>query len=85
VCSTCWSGKRSSGNEHNEAHATRHGVSVTEIEQVLVAGPLFRPDRRGSGDFLAEGTTDCGRRVRVVVTYEPTQRVLRPITAWEMR
>jgi hypothetical protein len=28
-------------DEHNEAHATRHGVSVAEIEQVLAAGPGF--------------------------------------------
>ncbi len=72
-------------DEHNEAHATRHGVSVAEIEQILAACPAFRPDRRGSGDFLAEGTTDGGRRLRVVVVYDPVRRVLRPIAAWEMR
>ncbi|MDA8072877.1 MAG: hypothetical protein M0Z82_15080 [Actinomycetota bacterium] len=76
-------------DESNEAHATRHGVSVAEIEQVLAAGPVFRPDRRGSGDYLAEGATegvtDGGRRVRVVVAHDPARRVLRPITAWELR
>jgi uncharacterized DUF497 family protein len=72
-------------DESNEAHATRHGVSVAEIEQVLAAGPVFRPDRRGSGDYLAEGVTDGGRRVRVAVAHDPTRRVLRPITAWELR
>ncbi|MHB1536601.1 MAG: hypothetical protein ACYC1D_18710 [Acidimicrobiales bacterium] len=55
-------------DEHDEAHATRHGVSVAEIEQIL-----------------AEGTTDGGRRLRVVVAYDPVRRVLRPIAAWEMR
>ena len=72
-------------DEHNEAHATRHGVSVAEIEQILAARPAFRPDRRGSRDFLAEGTTDGGRRLRVVVAYDPVRRVLRPIAAWELR
>lgn len=72
-------------DEHNEAHATRHGVSVAEVEQVLAAGPVLRPERRGSGDFLAEGSTVGGRRVRVVVAYVPARRVLRPITAWELR
>ncbi|MDA8284235.1 MAG: hypothetical protein M0Z42_13305 [Actinomycetota bacterium] len=72
-------------DESNETHATRHGVSVAEIEQVLAAGPVFRPDRRGSGDYLAEGTTAGGRRVGVVVAYDPARRVLRPITAWELR
>lgn len=72
-------------DEHNEAHATCHGVSVAEIEQLLAGDPVFRPDRRGSGDFLAEGTSDSGRRLRVVVAYHPARRVLRPITAWEMR
>ena len=65
--------------------ATRHGVSVAEIEQVLAAGPVFRPDRRGNGDYLAEGVTDGGRRVRVVVAHDPARGVLRPITAWELR
>jgi uncharacterized DUF497 family protein len=72
-------------DEHNEAHATRHGVSVAEIEQVLAAGPGLRPDRRGRGDFLADGSTEAGRRVRVVVVFDPTRRVLRPITAWEVK
>ncbi len=72
-------------DESNEAHATRHGVSVAEIEQVLAARPVFRPDRRGSGDYLAEGVTDGGRRVRVVVAHDPARRVMRPITAWELR
>lgn len=70
-------------DEHNEAHATRHGVSVGEIDQVLAGGAIFRPDRRGSGDFLAEGVTNGGRRLRVVVAHDPVRRVLRPITAWE--
>ncbi len=72
-------------DENNEAHATRHGVSLAEIEQVLAAGPVFRPDRRDSGDYLAEGTTDGGRRLRVVVAYDPLRRLLRPITAWEVK
>lgn len=72
-------------DESNEAHATRHGVSVAEIEQVLAAGPVFRSDRRGSGDYLAEGVTDGGRRVRVVVAHDPARLVLRPITAWDLR
>lgn len=63
-------------DEHNEAHATRHGVSVGKVEQVLAAGPVLRPARRGSGDYLAEGATDGGRRVRVVVAYDRARRVL---------
>ena len=69
----------------NEAHATRRCVNVADIEQVLAARPVFRPDRRGSGDYLAEGVTDGGRRVRVVVAHDPARRVMRPITAWELR
>lgn len=72
-------------DEGNETYATRHGVSVAEIEQLLGGGPVFRPDRRGSGDFLAEGTTDGGRRLRVVVAYDAARLVLRPIAAWEVR
>lgn len=55
---------------------------MAEIEQVLAGDPVFRADRRGTGDFLAEGVTDGGRRLRVVVAYHSTRRVLRPIAAW---
>lgn len=72
-------------DEHNEAHATRQGISVTEIEGVLAGSRPLRPDRRGSRDFLAEGVTDGGRRIRVVVADDEVQRVLRPIAAWEVR
>ncbi|MDQ6686542.1 MAG: hypothetical protein M3Z50_02855 [Actinomycetota bacterium] len=58
---------------------------MAEIELVLAGEPMFRPNRRGTGDFLAEGVTDDGRRLRVVVAYQSTRRVLRPIAAWEMR
>ena len=72
-------------DEHNETHATAHAVSVREIEQMLAGRPTFRPDRRGSGDYLVEGLTDGGRSIRVVVAYDSARRVLRPITAWELR
>lgn len=67
------------------AHATSHGVSVAEIEQVLANQPRFRADRRGSGDFLAEGVSDGGRPLRIVVAYDQAPRLLRPITTWEAK
>jgi uncharacterized DUF497 family protein len=47
-------------DENNETHATRHGVTVMEIEEILFAAGAFRPDNRGSGDYLAEGVTTGG-------------------------
>jgi hypothetical protein len=42
-------------DDANIEHATRHGVSASEIEQVLRSGPTYRANRRGTGDYLAEG------------------------------
>ena len=55
-------------DEHNELHATRHKVSTLEIEQVLDNAPAYRANKRGrSGDYIALGHTDGGRRVAVVI------------------
>ncbi len=70
-------------DEANLEHATRHGVSATEIEQAIGnAERAMRgkaPDRR-----LLRSQTDGGRRVAVVVQLLDRGRV-RPITAWEER
>jgi uncharacterized DUF497 family protein len=73
-------------DEGNREHATRHGISVEEITQVLLSNPTIRRNRKGrSGDYYAFGTTDGGRRIVVVVAWDPARRILRPITAWERR
>jgi hypothetical protein len=72
-------------DDANLEHATRHGVSSSEIEQVLRSGPTYRANRRGTGDYLAEGATEGGRRIRVVIAYDTIRRSARPIAAWETR
>ncbi|MGH9083286.1 MAG: hypothetical protein ACRDWN_08080 [Acidimicrobiales bacterium] len=52
---------------------------------MLADARALRPDRRGTGDYLAEGVTNGGRHLRVVVMYDPIRRILRPITAWEVK
>jgi hypothetical protein len=65
-------------------HATTHGVSADEIDQVIANGPVYRRNKRGrSADYLAYGVTDGGRRVVVAVEWRAAIRVVRPITAWE--
>jgi len=73
-------------DDRNTAHATAHGVSVEEIEQVIVNGPTYRQNKRGrAADLLAFGTTDGGRPVVVAVAWDAAHRSIRPITAWEQR
>lgn len=71
-------------DDGNLEHATAHGVSADEIDQVLANDPVYRRNKRGrSADFLAYGATDGGRRVVVAVEWRRANRVMRPITAWE--
>ncbi len=73
-------------DEANREHATRHGISVDEIIQVATNRPVVRRNRKGrSGDYYLFGTTDGGRRVVVVVAWDPARRVIRPIAAWEQQ
>jgi hypothetical protein len=52
-------------DEANENHVTRHGVSVREITQVFRNDPAIRRNRRArTGDYVALGITDGGRRDR---------------------
>ncbi len=71
-------------DDGNLAHATGHGVSAEEIDQVIAKGPVYRRNRRGrSTDYLAFGETDGGRRIVVAVEWRPRTRTMRPISAWE--
>lgn len=73
-------------DDANLEHATRHGVSADEIEQVLLRRPSVHRNKRGrSGDFIAYGDTEGGRRVAVVFTYYPDRRMVRPIASWEQQ
>lgn len=51
-------------DEHNEVHATRHGVSIAEIVQVFTNDPEVRRNRcNRRADYVATGVTD-GRGTR---------------------
>lgn len=57
-------------NAADEEHATRHGVSVHEIETVLGQSAIARKNRKGrSGDYYVDGLTLGGRQVRIVFAY----------------
>lgn len=50
-----------SWDDRNLMHATRHGVSVSEIEQALANRPVYRQNKKGrQADYLAYGRTDEG-------------------------
>lgn len=71
-------------DDDNIEHATRHGVSVIEVEQAIANATTVRRNKRGgSGDVRLDAVTAGGRRVVVIAAYDPIRRSLRPITAWE--
>ena len=72
-------------DDDNVEHATRHGVSVSEIEQAIANATAGRRNKRGrSGDVRIDSVTDGGRRVVVIGAHDPGRHSLRPITAWEV-
>lgn len=71
-------------DDANREHATRHRISVEEIMQVVLDNPVVRRNRKGrSGDYYVFGATHGGRKVVVVISWDPARRSIRTITAWE--
>lgn len=71
-------------DDNNILHATRHGVSIDEIEQAIANAATARPNRRKrSGDIRNETEADAGRRVVVIARLDRARDRVRPITAWE--
>ena len=55
-------------NDWNRDHATRHGVSIEEIQRVVRS---VTPRAHGDGKYLAVGRGDGGRWVQVIYLYDP--------------
>ena len=73
-------------DERNEAHVAAHAISAAEVRQVLLNNPAWRRDQQDqSGDWVAVGETNGGRRLLVVVAVDEIRRVIRPITGWEVK
>lgn len=70
-------------DDANEHHVIRHGVSVSEIEQVFENKPLVRRNRRHrSAAYVALGRTSGGSRV--IVAFDLEDGVAQPISAWRL-
>lgn len=71
-------------DDGNEAHLTRHGVSLAEIQQVFSSSPEIRRNRKNrASTHVALGTTSGGRRVLIPFIDQGVGRI-RPIAAWEV-
>ncbi len=73
-------------DEGNRAKCQKHGVSITEIEELFVRDPLVAPDPKHSADedrLIAAGRTSKGRPVFVAFTIRimNNRRLIRPVTA----
>jgi hypothetical protein len=67
-------------DDDNVPHVTRHGVTLTEIETLLLTATRFaRNKRSGAGDYAA-----VGNGIRVNFIYRPKDHTARPISAWRL-
>ena len=58
-------------DDDNVEHATRHGVSVIEIEQAIANATTGRRNKRGrSDDVRIDSVTDGGRRIVIIGAYD---------------
>ena len=71
----------------NREKCCKHGVSVQEIEEVLLGHPIFAPDRAHSSPaeqrFIAVGRTAGGRAMFVAFTVrlKGGRKLARPVSA----
>lgn len=69
-------------DDGNELHATQR-ATIAEITQAILDASHYTKGRTDASDrAMLVGTTDGGRRLRVVVQLRGSITV-RPITAWE--
>jgi hypothetical protein len=59
----------------NRDHATRHGVTIPEIEYVVQHASSPYPESIGGGKYLIRGQTSAGRYVQVIFAYTSTERM----------
>jgi hypothetical protein len=65
-------------DDGNVAHVTRHGVTLDEIETLLLTTTrFFRGRRSTTTDYAA-----VGNGIRVNFIYRAKDRAARPISAW---
>jgi len=71
-------------DEGNKTHATRHGVSALEIQEVFERKHAFqfRDAEDEEDQFRAYGTTR--NRRYVTVAFSIRNEKIRPISAWDM-
>ena len=76
-------------NEWNVVHATRHGVSVEEIEALLEAARAPFPEYRGDGKWLVQGRGAGGRFIQTIYVLQADEAAYvihaRPLTEPEKR
>ncbi|UCE47454.1 MAG: hypothetical protein JSW47_17885 [Phycisphaerales bacterium] len=65
-----------------QAHIHRHGVSETEVEDVLINAGEDRPGAEGSR--IAIGQTRAGRYLRVIYVLDPKRDELFVVTGYEL-
>lgn len=71
-------------DEGNESELAAHGISASEVFQLLENSPKWAPNKKGrAGLWKAIGYTNGGRALTVPVTYDESQGVVRPITGWD--
>jgi len=71
-------------DDANEAEFGRHGISVSEMIQLLESEiRVFRNKKHRAGSLLMIGTTRGGRVLTVPITRTAVAGRWRPITAWD--
>ena len=62
-------------NEWNLEHATKHGVSIAEIESVVRDVKRPYPMKKGDGKWVVIGRGNGGRFIEVIFVVDPDKRV----------
>jgi hypothetical protein len=67
-------------DDGNVPHVTRYGVTLTEVETMLLTATRFARNKRSrAGDYVA-----VGNGIRVNFIYQPKDHTARPISAWRL-
>ena len=70
-------------DERSREHIAQHGVTSTEVDEVLERSRPPFPEQIGDRKYLVHGRTEAGRFLQVIFVYRPVETLDWDLLDWD--